>query len=117
MKSIHTLSNPVIAEKSNGFGIPETAGVASLLCPEGNPAPAEVVAPAASDFSSSKRKKEKSEVANKNQFITTAKYISIFQISATTNYCGKISSPCLETTGVLVGCQKPKTLVKERENS
>lgn len=53
LKSIHTLSNPVIAEKSNGFGIPETAGVGSLLCPEGNPA--EVVAPAASDFSSSKR--------------------------------------------------------------
>lgn len=53
LKSIHTLSNPVIAEKSNGFGIPVTEGGASLLCPDG--ISADVVASAASDFSSSNK--------------------------------------------------------------
>lgn len=30
-EDVHTLSNPVIAEKSNGFGIPGTEGGAALL--------------------------------------------------------------------------------------
>lgn len=58
-EDVHTLSNPVIAEKSNGFGIPGTEGGAALLWPDG--ASVEIVPwlpSAAADFPSEHQKNE-----------------------------------------------------------